>query len=74
MTSYFDNKVIFLVSGKQHVIEELVENGITMISEQFKEHKKLANFKYTHGKRLGNTSCVTRVNLGLNVSYTLNML
>ena len=29
---------------------------------------------YTHGKKLGNTSCFTRVNLGLNLSYILNML
>ena len=28
--------------------------------------------KYTHGKKLGNTSCVTRVNFGLIFTYNLN--
>ena len=28
---------------------------------------------YTHGKKLGNTSRVTRVNFGLLFSYNLNM-
>ena len=28
---------------------------------------------YTHGKKLGDTSCVTRVNFGLNVFYNVNM-
>ena len=29
--------------------------------------------KYTHGKKLGNTFSIMRVNFGLNVSYILNM-
>ena len=28
---------------------------------------------YTHGKKLENTSCVTKVNLGLKFSYILKM-
>ena len=28
---------------------------------------------YTHGKKLGNTSCVTRVNIGLTFSYILKL-
>ena len=28
---------------------------------------------YTHGKKLGNTSCVTRVNFRLKVSYILKL-
>ena len=31
------------------------------------------NQTYTHGKKLGNTSYVTRVNFGLKFSYNLNM-
>ena len=33
---------------------------------------KIKAFIYTHGKKLGNTSCVTRVNFGLIISYNLN--
>ena len=39
------------------------------ILKQTSIHKKI----YTHGKKLGNTSCVTRVNFGLLFSYNLNM-
>ena len=36
------------------------------------KHRRCSRL-YTHGKKLGNTSCVTRVNFGLKFSYNLNM-
>ena len=60
---------------KKHILQSTNkgQDGMPAQCIRFTRSNLTATLKYTHGKKLGNTSCVTRVNFGLLFSYNLNM-